>query len=152
MVCKITDIKPQMLHEMGLKGVILDIDNTLAAHGCRDPFEGVVEWLELISDNGFKRLIISNNTCARVEAFAELLNLEFVALARKPRKKGFKKAAQMLNIKPDEIAVIGDQIFTDILGANLSGMKSVLLDPAEREPIYIRLKRVFERPVRRRIK
>ena len=146
----IVDITVKDLDGLNIKGIALDVDNTLAHDGKPEPFDGVLKWLRMVQDAGIKMIVVSNNSAKRVTPFAEALNLPFVSRAKKPLPVGFIKAARRMDIKCSETAAIGDQIFTDILGANLCGMKSVLVDPRKLETQWLfRIKRYFERPVLR---
>ena len=152
-VSKIIDIDEQLLKEMKVKAILLDIDNTLSLHGKEEPLEGVIEWLKNLKRLGYSLFIISNNKLKRVQMFANKLDIEFIAMAKKPFKSGFNAAKNILKLEPSEILVVGDQIFTDILGANLSNMKSVLLEPVDtNENKFIKFKRILERPIRSRYK
>ncbi len=143
----ITDITEEMIKKYRIKAFLLDIDNTLSAHGSEIPNNGVEEWINNMKNNGLRIMIISNNKGERVKNFSNLLNLEYIDKAKKPLRSGFNKALNILNTNSHETMVIGDQIFTDILGANLSGIKSALVTPKDKnEPIGIKIKRVFEIP------
>lgn len=144
----ITQITPQQLKAMKIKAVALDVDNTLAEHNHPVPAQGVREWLEQVKAQGIKLLIVSNNKKQRVQPFAQELGLDFVTRAAKPLPVGFWKCARRLSISCREIAVIGDQIFTDILGANLCGAKAVLVSPfAEESGWSFRVRRRFEKKI-----
>lgn len=150
---KVTDITISLLKKMEIETILLDVDNTLACHGSQEPFEGTIEWSKQLVDNGIDIVICSNNNEERVAPFAKLYNLPYVAKSMKPLPMGFNKAKKMLNKKSKQVLVVGDQIFTDILGANFANMKSVLLDPVKQEKgIGFQLKRWLEKPIRKKIK
>ncbi len=150
---RVTDITPGLLMRMRVRGLLLDVDNTLALHGSQTPFAGTVEWSRRLRRRGVRMMIISNNFQNRVLPFAAKYGLPFLSMAMKPFPVGYRKAAERLGIPPEETAAVGDQVFTDILGANLAGMKSILLVPAEKEKsVSFRLRRLLERPVRSRAK
>lgn len=146
----VTDINIEFLQQHYVKAVLLDIDNTLAPHGAVVPYDGVNEWLNDLRLFGIKTAIISNNKEKRVKLFAENLKIKYyIANAKKPFKPGFILAKKVLKVDKKNILVVGDQIFTDILGANLAGIKSILVEPRDKnEPFSIKLKRVFEIPFR----
>lgn len=146
----VTDIDIGFLQKYAVKAVLLDIDNTLSPHGAIVPYDGVCEWVNNLKNLGIKIAIISNNKEKRVRLFAENLKIKYyIANAKKPFKSGFILAKEMLDVDEKSILVVGDQIFTDILGANLAKMKSVLVEPKDKnEPFSIKLKRVFEVPLR----
>ena len=143
------DIKPSFLKKHGIKGLILDVDNTLTTHDNPVPAEGIAEWLESMKANGIKLIIVSNNHPERVKPFAEPLGLDFVSDSGKPLSKGYKAAMKKMGLFPEETAAVGDQLFTDVWGANFSGVKMLYVEPIEMEPRskrFIRFKRVLERP------
>ncbi|MDE5583547.1 MAG: YqeG family HAD IIIA-type phosphatase [Ruminococcus sp.] len=144
---KITDITPDFLRKLGIKGLILDVDNTLTTHDNPIPAEGVAEWIEMIKKNNIKLIIVSNNHPPRVKPFADLLGIDFVSEGKKPLPKGFKEAFKSLNLPKKNISAVGDQIFTDVLGANLFGIKMLYTAPIEPEnTAFFRLKRTLEKP------
>ena len=146
---RITDITVEDIKKDGIKLVLLDADNTLSLHGSQEPMEGVFEWLFEIKKNGIVPVIISNNKEQRIKPFAEKLGLDFISESAKPLSKGFKKACEKTGIKPGESAVIGDQIFTDVLGGNLFGAKVFLTEPiGDETDNFIKFKRKIEKFIR----
>ncbi len=150
-VNKVTDISKTMLQNHKIKAILLDIDNTLSPHNTNKPFDGVREWLDEIKKLKIKLLILSNRSNIQsVDSFAKKLNLEYVANAKKPFQMGFNQAISMLNLPRQKILLVGDQIFTDILGANIAGIKSALVAPQDKsESLFIKIKRLFEMPFRK---
>jgi HAD superfamily phosphatase (TIGR01668 family) len=144
---RITDVTVADLHRFGVRGILLDIDNTLTTHDNPNLTPEVQNWLNMINQEGFALLIVSNNQEDRVAPFAEKIGLPFYAHACKPWPGGYAKAAALLGLSKKECVAIGDQIFTDILGANASGMSSILLEPIEFEveQKFIVFKRKVER-------
>lgn len=114
------------LYDKGFKGIIFDIDNTLVHHG-DDSTKEIDELFKKIQDIGFKTLILSNNNEKRVKRFLENIDSLYICDADKPNIEGYTKALDMMNLKKEETLCIGDQIFTDILGANKSGIPSILV-------------------------
>lgn len=148
---RITDITAQDFAAMGIKAVALDVDNTLARHNVPEPLDGVRAWLRKMQAQGIKMLIVSNNKALRVSPFARGLELEFISRAAKPLPLGFVRCARRLKIRCRELAVVGDQIYTDIMGANLCGAVSVLVNPVDFENGWsFKARRRLERPVLRR--
>lgn len=128
-VHKITDITAEQLRAMGIKALILDADDTLSGHGEQALFPGVEEWLATMRASGCAMLIASNNFKKRVEPFAKKIGLPFISMALKPLPVGLWRSVRRLGAGRRETAMIGDQIFTDILGANLAGLRSFLVTP-----------------------
>jgi len=130
-VSSITDIQIEWLKELGIKGVLFDLDNTIIR---RDSYQFPPEVSGYICElrrHGFKVGIISNNRRKRVVAIAGLLEVPSVHRAVKPWVKPFRRAMRMLGTSPEETALVGDQIFTDILGGNLAGLHTILVVPME---------------------
>ena len=150
----VTDINLKFLQKYCIKAVLLDIDNTLSRHGENTPYNGVTEWISLLEKSGIKIGIISNNKEGRVCEFAKNLHIKYyISNANKPYRSGFYKAVDILKVNKEYMLLVGDQIFTDILGAKLVGLKSVLVEAKDKnEPISIKIKRGFEIPIKILIK
>jgi len=148
---RIYEIEPQRLRQWGVTTLVLDVDNTLTTHDNPVPNQDVLRWLEQMKALGMKLVILSNNYAQRVEPFAKRLGLDYTARAWKPLSKGFRETARRLKVAPAEMAVVGDQIFTDVLGGNLFGAKTILVEPMEPETgLGFRLKRRLEKGILRR--
>ncbi len=144
---KASDITPQKLRELGIKGLILDLDNTLTTHDNPVPADGILEWLDCMKKNNIRLMIVSNNHPPRVKPFADMLGLDFVSEGRKPLTKGFREASQKMNLPKNQLAAVGDQIYTDVLGANLYGIKMLYVQPIEHEKTnFFKFKRKMEKP------
>lgn len=144
---RLTDLSCQTLEDLGIKGLLLDVDNTLSRHFDDTPFDGIREFVEKMKKKGIKLLILSNSPKERVEPFAKSLLLEFEYNAKKPLCIGAKRAVERMNLKKDEVMLCGDQLFTDMLCGNLYGIKTLLVTPAHMEDkTGFKIKRFFERP------
>ena len=131
------DITPELLCEMGIKAILLDIDNTLIYDETLRPLPGVKEWLEYIHSAGIKTAIVSNAIPLRVIPVAKKLNIRYyIYSAKKPRPDGLFKAAQKLGVPIDRLAMVGDQLKTDMLAANTAGAVAVFTDRARDEKIF----------------
>lgn len=147
---KMIEITPDLLSAVECSALLLDIDNTMTTHNNPVPADGVVEWIAGMKAAGFKIIIVSNNNGERVRKFSELVGLDFEGAAKKPLPFGFKRACKRLRIQPEKAAVVGDQIFTDILGGNLMGAYTILTVPYQPESSKLfKIKRFFERVVMR---
>jgi len=144
---RITDVTVEDLHRLGAACVLLDVDNTLTTHDAPDLDASVREWLDRMQEEGLLLIIVSNNCPERVDPFARSVGLPYAALARKPLPVGYRAASAALDVSLRECVAIGDQIFTDVLGANLAGIPSILLEPIqpEVEQKFIVFKRKIER-------
>jgi len=147
---KVSEISLEYLKENNIKGLILDVDNTLIDY-YRNMSEETIDWANNLKQNGIKMCILSNSEKQeKVKAVAEKLGLEYSYFGMKPLKKGFKKAQKMLGLENKEIAAIGDQIFTDVIGSNRMKMFSILVEPIKEKDIWItRLKRPIENYIKK---
>ena len=144
---RITAITPACLKEQGITALVLDIDNTLTTHDCPELPQDVAAWLEARKAEGFQLAVASNNHEPRVAPFAQKIGVKWVSDAGKPLPKGFARAQQQFGVPKQQMALIGDQLFTDVLGARLFGIRALLVEPmAPDHKWYIRLKRVLEKP------
>ena len=141
----VLDINMEFMKKNKLKGLILDIDNTLID---LDKFlsEDIVKWCEDLKQNGIKFCIVSNtNKVEKVKMVADRLNLQYYYFAKKPCKGGFVKAQKYLELEPESIGVVGDQIFTDVIGGNRMNMFSILVMPLDKRDIWAtKIKRPLE--------
>lgn len=145
-VDSVQNIDLEVLRRNSIKGLILDIDNTLVPQHMKEADERAVQWMERVRKEGFKTCIVSNASKKRVIKFNERLKVHAIHRASKPGKRSLMKAARLLELKPEEIAMVGDQIFTDVIGGKRSGMYTVLVKPIDkREGLFIRLKRFPEK-------
>lgn len=146
------DITPEFLKNNNIDAILLDVDNTLSPPSSKEIYDGVSEWLDIIKGTGVEVVICSNNYKKRVYPFAEKIGLDCVAMSLKPLPFGFIRAKKKLSVKPKNVLVVGDQIYTDILGAKLARMKSVLLVPQSPDKgATIKIRRKLEQPIRKRL-
>jgi HAD superfamily phosphatase (TIGR01668 family) len=147
-VDSINEITDELLKENGIKGLILDIDNTLVPNHVADADENTVKWIEKMKASGYKMCIVSNAARKRVVRFNDRLRLNAVHRAMKPAVSAFLKAGRTMGLDRESIAVVGDQIFTDIYGGNRAGMFTILVRPIDqREGRLVRFKRIFEKRI-----
>jgi len=140
-----SELHDEQLSFWRVNTLVLDVDNTLTTHNNPVPDQDILRWLEQMKQAQYRLVILSNNSAERVEPFARLLGLDYTANAMKPLAKGFRETARRLGVTAPEMAVVGDQIFTDILGGNLFGARTVLVEPMEPEKSWpFRLKRRLE--------
>lgn len=142
---RITDINSKFFKKENIKGVIIDIDNTVIDVK-KKLIDGLIEWKDELKENDIKLVILSNSPDRiKIAKIADLLNVSYFIFGRKPSSVGFIKAKKHLNLSVDNIAVIGDQIFTDVLGANRVGMLSILVNPLQEKLDYFVTK--WRRPI-----
>ena len=148
----VTEITTQMLNQYQIKGIILDVDNTLVDYD-KVPLEGLEQWTDNTKKEKIKLCIVSNsNDKNKVETIAKKLDIPYFYLAMKPLKGGFKKAQKLLQLESKNIAVVGDQILTDVWGANRCNMFSILVKPINEKDIFItKIKRPIENKIIKKI-
>ncbi len=141
------EIPFEHFYDNGVRGVIFDIDNTLVLHDAPSD-ERSRKLFDKLKDIGLKTCIVSNNGLERVRSFAEDVGSYYVENAGKPGTDGYIKALKKMNLSPEQVIAVGDQLLTDIWGANNSGIHSVLVHPIGPEKYFhIKLKRLIEKPV-----
>jgi uncharacterized protein len=148
----ITDIDLDELSASGIRALILDLDSTLVAPRSGVITNVVADWLSNAKSR-FKVMVLSNNLKDKyVEQVAGILDIPVLGRAVKPRRAGFLKAANIMGVTPDKVAVVGDRPLTDILGGARAGMKTVLVLPLKTmsESLLVRYIRKLERLVVRR--
>ena len=134
-------------YELGYRAVLFDIDNTLVEHDA-PANEKAVQLFAWLKQIGFRVCLVSNNEEPRVKPFAEKVKGQFICHANKPKADGFVRAMKMLGVSREETMMVGDQLFTDMWGANNAGILAVYTKPIARDPhFYIRLKRAGENVV-----
>lgn len=145
---RVWEITPEWLASRGIDAVLLDVDNTLTTHDNPEVDRRVLCWLDRMRQSGVKLAILSNNSRERVEPFARRLGLRYFARAKKPLGGQARRAVTMLGA--GKTAVVGDQIFTDVLCARLAGLTPVMVELMEPEPFALfKIKRALERLVLR---
>lgn len=145
-VASVYEITPQKLKMLGIRGLITDLDNTLIEWNRKDATKEIAEWVNMMRDAGIQIIIASNNNEARVKRFADPLGLPYVYRAKKPLGLAYKVSLNKLQLDKNEVAMVGDQLLTDILGANRLGLYTFLVRPiAETDGFATRINRFFER-------
>ncbi len=125
----IYDIDYKKLKKNGIKCIIFDLDNTIAPINLKKPNQKIRDLMEELKEMKFKLLIVSNSPKKRVEPFKDILGIDSAYLSFKPLKRKFKKILKTYKLKPSEVASIGDQLLTDILGSNQMDFLSILVNP-----------------------
>jgi hypothetical protein len=141
----VQDIDLEKLKSINIKGLLVDIDNTLITYSMKEVDEKAINWIKKVNSSELKICLVSNARRKRIERIRKKLNIPAVFSARKPSKKAFLKAIDILEIKAQETAVVGDQIFTDIKGGNRLGMYTILVVPISKKEFFlIKFKRILE--------
>ena len=133
------------LKQKSVEGILLDVDNTFIDY-TKQLSKEMIDWVYNAKREGFKVCILSNsNKLEKIVPIAETLGVKYISFAKKPAKSGFIKASQLLETKLEKLAMIGDQVFTDVLGANRVGMTSIYVEPInKKEYWYTKWKRPIE--------
>ena len=140
------DIDLSALRARGIRGVILDLDNTIVPWGAREVSPRLPVWIAAVQDAGMRLCIVSNNMGSRVMSIAKQLGLPIVVGALKPRRRALRRALIVMGTAPEATALVGDQLFTDILGGNRLGLHTILVRPQSRTEFALtRLVRLTER-------
>ncbi|MBR5381938.1 MAG: YqeG family HAD IIIA-type phosphatase [Oscillospiraceae bacterium] len=146
---RLTDIPCEFLRERGLRLLLLDLDNTIAPYKTPEPDGEAVRWAETLKAGGVALFILSNSKHPdRVERFAGRLGVDWVYKAKKPSPRGVLAAARQMGFSPEETALVGDQTFTDVWGANRAGVTSILVRPIKFENPLHAVRYILELPFR----
>ena len=128
-ICRsITDIPLDELKERGIRGLLFDLDNTITEWQKDEVTERNKQWLHDLREQGFSICIVSNNHAPRVKRVAEQLGLPCLHSAAKPRRKSYWQAAALLKLAPQQLAMVGDQLLTDVLGGNRAGLTTIFVE------------------------
>lgn len=150
---KVQDITIEFLMKNNIKALILDVDNTLIDY-YKNLSDEVIQWANEMKGQGIKLYILSNtNKKEKVEMVAKKLEIPYKSFAKKPSRKGFKQIQNELNFESKNIGVVGDQIFTDVIGGNRSKMFTILVDPVTpKDYWYTAWKRPIENFIKQKLK
>lgn len=149
----IYSIDYKKLKTFGIKCILFDLDNTIVPYYLYKPTRKVKDLIERLKDLGFKVIIFSNSSKRRLTPFKEILEVDCSASSRKPSQRKLKKVLTEYKFDQSEVAIIGDQIITDVFGGNRVGIFTVLVNPiSNREPIWTKINRIRERKVIKKLR
>ena len=123
------DIERNELQQQGIRGIIFDLDNTIIPWDSPTMSPDIIQWLNALLAQGFKICLVSNNMGKRVQTIAGIFGIPFVSRAYKPSKSGFRQAIAKMELAENQVAVVGDQLFTDVLGGNRLGLYTIWVAP-----------------------
>ena len=147
---RFADVSPDFLRLRGVRLLFSDVDNTLAPYETPDPSDEVKAWVAALKKAGIRLVFISNNHAQRLERFARELDVPFYPDSKKPLPNVFRRVAKEYDVPLMACAVLGDQVFTDVLGARALGMQAFMVPPIkDKTTLFFRAKRYLERPVMR---
>ena len=142
----LTDVSAEILNDRGIKLLMLDFDNTIVPYTTSVPTDAMKAWFGKMAQSDIKICIVSNSRKDRVKIFAAEYGLDCITHSRKPFPKGIRECLKKFDSDPKECALVGDQIFTDALGANCTGVTSVLVKAIDNHNIWLKLRHVAELP------
>ncbi len=142
----LTDITPRLLEKRNIRLLMLDFDNTIVPYTTDVPTEEMLSWLKEMAASGIAVCVVSNSKRGRVPAFCEKYGIACITHAKKPFPKGISQCLRKYGIPPEQCALVGDQIFTDTLGANGCGVQSILVKPINNHNFWLKTRHVLEQP------
>lgn len=143
----ISDITPELLYARGIHLLMLDFDNTIVPYTSNVPTKKVEAWFASMKKSNITLCMVSNSKKPRVKHFCDAHGLPCIQHARKPFwKHGIRRALEKFSCAPSEAAIVGDQIYTDVLGGNCAGITSILVTPIHLHNIWLKLRNVAELP------
>ena len=146
---EVTDITTGFLEQLGIKFLMLDLDNTIAAYDEHILSDSIAQWINDLQNNGIILFIISNSTRkTRVESHSNSINTDFIMESYKPSPKSLLQAMEVSGFKPDTSALAGDQILTDTLAANRAGVISIVVRPKRFTNPFLAIRYFIELPFR----
>ena len=142
----ITELTPEMLQAVGIQLLMLDFDNTIVPYTTNVPTEEMEAWLKMMLASDVKICVVSNSRNNRVKIFCEKYGIDCITHAKKPFPKGIKECLARYGLPKSACALAGDQIYTDTLGANCAGIRSILVKAIHNHNFWLKLRHVAEMP------
>ncbi len=142
----LTDISPELLQVRDIRLLMLDFDNTIVPYTTNEPTPAMHEWLEAMLASDIQLCVVSNSKRERVKIFCKTQGLDCITHAKKPRGKGIRECLEKYGLPKKQCALVGDQIFTDTLGANYAGITSILVKAIHNHNFWLKLRHVAEVP------
>ena len=142
----LTDITPELLHSRGIQLLMLDFDNTIVPYTTDVPKPLMEAWLKKMAEGDIPICVVSNSKNDRVKRFCRQYGIDCITHAKKPFTKGIRECLQKYGIAPEKAALVGDQIYTDTLGANAAGITSILVTAIDNHNFWLKARHVLELP------
>ena len=139
-------LTPEILQKMGIRLLMLDFDNTIVPYTTNTPTPEMANWLRQIAASDIRLCVVSNSRKSRVREFCKTYGLTCITHAKKPFSRGIRQCLRQFGIDPAAAALVGDQIFTDTLGANCAGVRAILVRAIDNHNIWLKLRHVAELP------
>lgn len=146
MVQHLTDLTPELLRQHGVTFLMLDFDNTIVPYTTNEPAPEMERWIRSMLDSEIGLCVVSNSKKDRVVRFCQARGIPCITHSRKPFQKGIRQCRDRFGLDLRHAALAGDQIYTDVLGANCAGAVSVLVQPIHLHNIWLRLRHMAELP------
>ncbi len=143
---KLTDVTPEMLSEKGIGFLMLDFDNTIVPYTTNDPTEEMEQWLQAMAASPIGMCVVSNSKRDRVVKFCEARGIPCITHSKKPFQKGIRECRDRFGLDMTRTAMVGDQIYTDVLGGNCAGANSILVKPIHLHNIWLTMRHWLELP------
>ena len=143
---KLTDLTPQQLRSWEIQLLMMDFDNTIVPYTTSTPTEEMDRWLREMAASDIQLCVVSNSKKDRVKVFCGQYGIDCITHSRKPFRKGIRQCLNKYKFPPSHCALVGDQIFTDTLGANGLHVTSILVDAIDNHNIWLKLRHVAELP------
>ena len=142
----LTDLTPSFLQENGIDLLMLDFDNTIVPYTTDVPAADMEIWLRCMVRMGVKLCVVSNSKSDRVKVFCRKYGIPCITHAKKPFAKGIRECLALFEMQPERCALVGDQIFTDTLGANGCGVTPILIKAIDNHNFWLKARHVLEKP------
>ena len=143
---ELTDLTPEILRGRNIRLLMMDFDNTIVPYTTSVPTQKMADWLRNMQESDVLLCVVSNSKNDRVKIFCEKYDLPCITRAKKPGTRGIKECLEQFEIPAEEAALVGDQIFTDTLGANSAGVTPILVRAIDNHNIWLKLRHVAELP------
>lgn len=143
---RLTDLTPEFLTDVGIRLLMLDFDNTMLPYTTREPTAELLDWIRLMKDSGVILCVVSNGGEVRAPGFCREQDVDCITRSIKPFQRGIRKCLERYGIPASQAAMVGDQIFTDVLGGNCAGAASILITPLHLHNFWLKLRNWIEQP------
>ena len=142
----LTDLTPEFLEREDIRLLMLDFDNTIVPYTTNIPTPVMEQWLKAMTVSSVQLCVVSNSKKDRVRKFCATYGIDCITHARKPFSRGIRQCLARYGLKPENCALVGDQIFTDTLGANGCGVRAILVKAIDNHNFWLKLRHVAEKP------
>jgi len=143
---ELTDLTPGLLKSYGIRLLMMDFDNTIVPYTTNIPTEKMEQWLKMMLQSEIQICVVSNSRNDRVKIFCGKYGIPVIVRAKKPGTKGIRECLAKFGVEPRYAALVGDQIYTDTLGANNAGVTPILVKAINNHNIWLKLRHVLELP------